>query len=85
MVLWDRDKRVVAILVLFILVTIGTLKWDPSSSFCAHRGPTPAAAAGVDLSPYLRSVSDNLSILIFAAPTLGTNLLSTGLIAWKFW
>ncbi|KAF8266937.1 hypothetical protein EI94DRAFT_1802332 [Lactarius quietus] len=66
-VLWNRDKRVIAILLLFILGT--------------------AAAAG----PSHQSIQDESNVklgeraLIMVGPTLGTNLLSTGLIAWKAW
>ena len=82
---------------LFILGTTGT---DPStSSFCAHLEPTHAAAAGCDLglnvvtlaSPSYHSIQDDSNLklgelgMIWIVPTLGTNLLSTGLIAWKFW
>ncbi|KAI9450474.1 hypothetical protein BJY52DRAFT_1356565 [Lactarius psammicola] len=79
MVLWNRDKRVIAILLLFILGTI--------------------AAAGCDLglsliplfSPSHNSIQVESSVklgeraLIMVGPTLGTNLLSTGLITWKAW
>ena len=99
-VLWNRDKRIVAIILLFILGTTGTYKWEPSSSsFCAHRVPTPAAAAACDIGINLVALfaqshtciqdEGDLNLgklaLIFAGPTLATNLLSTGLIAWKFW
>ncbi|KAF8466078.1 hypothetical protein DFH94DRAFT_698583 [Russula ochroleuca] len=78
-VLWNKDKRVIAILLLFILGTV--------------------AAAGSDLglslaplfNPSHQSIQDESSVklgeraLIMVGPTLGTNLLSTGLIAWKSW
>ncbi|KAN0129144.1 hypothetical protein V8E53_013015 [Lactarius tabidus] len=78
-VLWNRDKRVIAILLLFILGT--------------------TAAAGSDLGLSLRplfdpshySIDDDTNVkigeraLIMGGPTLATNLLSTGLIAWKAW
>ena len=58
-----------------------------------------AAAAGSDLglslvplfSPSHQSIEDESNVklgeraLILVGPTLATNLLSTGLIAWKFW
>jgi len=78
-VLWNKDKRVIAILVLFIL------------------GTTAAAGADIGLSlaplfnPSHESIQDASSVklgeraLIMVGPTLGTNLLSTGLIAWKAW
>ncbi|KAI9450469.1 hypothetical protein BJY52DRAFT_1356549 [Lactarius psammicola] len=69
-VLWNRDKRVIAVLLLFILGTI--------------------AAAGCELGlglvpPSGNSFISNPGPLIMVGPTLGTNLLSTGLIAWKAW
>jgi hypothetical protein len=58
-----------------------------------------AAAAGCDLglslvplfNPSHQSIQDESGVklgeraLIMVGPTLGTNLLSTGLIAWKAW
>ncbi|KAI9450470.1 hypothetical protein BJY52DRAFT_176724 [Lactarius psammicola] len=69
-VLWNRDKRVIAVLLLFILGTI--------------------AAAGCELGLGLASSPGDILIsdpgpLIMVGPTLATNLLSTGLIAWKAW
>jgi hypothetical protein len=71
-VLWNKDKRVIAILVIFILGTI--------------------AAAGYGLASGLLSTfpeDSNLTLgkldIIMIGPTLGTNLLSTALIAWKAW
>ncbi|KAH9995256.1 hypothetical protein BJV77DRAFT_1066347 [Russula vinacea] len=78
-VLWNKDKRVIAILLLFIL------------------GTTAAAGSDLGLSlaplfnPSHQSIQDQSSVklgeraLIMVGPTLGTNLLSTGLIAWKSW
>ncbi|KAH8991866.1 hypothetical protein EDB86DRAFT_1532728 [Lactarius hatsudake] len=81
-VLWNRDKRVIAILLLFIL------------------GTTAAAGCELGLSlvpvfnseaPYYFTTAEepratvNYGPLIMVGPTLGTNLLSTGLIAWKAW
>ncbi|KAH9027238.1 hypothetical protein EDB85DRAFT_123772 [Lactarius pseudohatsudake] len=71
-VLWNRDKRIIAILLLLILGTTAAAGCElglgdpvpPSgqSSFQGDRGP-----------------------LIMVGPTLATNLVSTGLIAWKAW
>ncbi|KAH9051197.1 hypothetical protein EDB83DRAFT_2398571 [Lactarius deliciosus] len=68
-VIWDRDKRVIAILLLFILGTIAAAGCEiglgvvpPFSQFTSQSGP-----------------------LYMVGPSLGTNLLSTGLIAWKAW
>ncbi|KAH9173229.1 hypothetical protein EDB89DRAFT_747509 [Lactarius sanguifluus] len=81
-VLWNRDKRVIAILLLFIL------------------GTTAAAGCELGLSlvplfnsetPYYVNAAEgprttaNFGPLIMVGPTLATNLLSTGLIAWKAW
>ena len=66
---------------------------------CAHRELPFAAAAGCDLglslvplfSPSHQSIQDESNVrlgeraLIMVGPTLATNLLSTGLIAWKAW
>ncbi|KAF8266788.1 hypothetical protein EI94DRAFT_133506 [Lactarius quietus] len=67
-VLWNRDKRVIAILLFFIL------------------GTTVAAGYSVSLEKetYLTGQDKKLDLMT-VCPTLGTNLLSTGLIAWKAW
>jgi len=67
-VLWNRDKRVIAILLFFIL------------------GTTVAAGYSVSLEKesYLTGQVKKLDLMT-VCPTLGTNLLSTGLIAWKAW
>ena len=73
----------------------------PISSFptCAHLQFVVAAAAASDLvlslgplfDPSHKSIQDESAVkmgeraLIMFGPTLGTNLLSTGLIAWKAW
>jgi len=78
-VIWNRNKRVIAILSLFILGT--------------------TAAAGCDLglsleplfNPSHHSIEDESNVkfgeraLILGGPTLATDILSTGLIAWKAW
>ncbi|KAI9429369.1 hypothetical protein BJY52DRAFT_128223 [Lactarius psammicola] len=69
-VLWNRHKCVIAILLLFIFGTI--------------------AAAGCELGLSLitntsQGETVGLGPLIMVGPTLATNLLSTGLIAWKAW
>ena len=50
-VLWDRDRRVVAILVLFILVTIGIFKWDPHRHFVLILDQNPQLPLVVTLVP----------------------------------
>jgi hypothetical protein len=98
-VLWNKDKRVIAILTLFILGTTGVS--CPTSSFptSAYRLFVMAAAAVSDLVLSLRplfdpsheSIQDESPVkmgeraLIMVGPTLGTNILSTGLIGWKAW
>ncbi|KAH9173221.1 hypothetical protein EDB89DRAFT_747202 [Lactarius sanguifluus] len=70
-VLWNRDKRIIAILLLLILGT--------------------TAAAGCELGldfipPSSRTrFQTNFGPLIMVGPTLGTNVVSTGLVAWKAW
>ncbi|KAH9026516.1 hypothetical protein EDB85DRAFT_2175271 [Lactarius pseudohatsudake] len=71
-VLWNRDKRIIAILLLLILGTAaaagcelrlgGSVAPSGNGSFQGDRGP-----------------------LIMVGPTLATNLISTGLIAWRAW
>jgi len=72
-VLWNKDKRVITILAIFIL------------------GTTVAAGCAIAFEIY-QGVFANYSTpsvgrlnLIVAGPTLCTNLLSTGFIAWKAW
>ena len=62
---------------------------------CAHLEPLITAAAGYGVFINLPSISsedEGLSLgmlesitAIMIGPTLGTNLLSTALIAWKAW
>ncbi|KAH8991842.1 hypothetical protein EDB86DRAFT_1531661 [Lactarius hatsudake] len=70
-VLWNRDKRIIAILLLLIL------------------GTTAAAGCELGLDPLPPSGQSSFQgdegPLIMVGPTLGTNLVSTGLIAWKAW
>ncbi|KAH8985016.1 hypothetical protein EDB92DRAFT_1390488 [Lactarius akahatsu] len=78
-VLWNRHSHVIAILLLFIL------------------GTTAAAGCelGLSLVPLFKSdlpyfttqgkATVNFGPLIMVGPTLATNLVSTGLIAWKAW
>ncbi|KAH8993736.1 hypothetical protein EDB92DRAFT_1944426 [Lactarius akahatsu] len=81
-VLWNRDKRVIAILLLFILGTTAAAGCELGLSlvpvFNSDLPYYSPAAAG------LRGTV-NFGPLIMVGPTLGTNLLSTGLIAWKAW
>ncbi|KAN0141232.1 hypothetical protein V8E53_000988 [Lactarius tabidus] len=75
-VLWNRDKRVIAILLLFILGTIVAAGYDLGLSMVTLFGPSPQDEGYVKWGE---------RDLIMGGPTLGTNLLSTGLIAWKAW
>ncbi|KAH9173222.1 hypothetical protein EDB89DRAFT_2228935 [Lactarius sanguifluus] len=94
-VLWNRDKRVIAILLLFILGTTGTYKGPLLVVVVCSSGPTLVAAAGCELGlsviPIFRPpynsvpITANYGPLIMVGPTLATNLISTGLIAWKAW
>jgi len=98
-VLWNKDKRVIATLTLFILGTTGVSCSTSSFPTCAHLQFVMAAAAAFDLvlnlGPLFDSSHKNIQdesgvkmgerVLIMFGPTLGTNLLSTGLIAWKAW
>ncbi|KAH8991860.1 hypothetical protein EDB86DRAFT_3180766 [Lactarius hatsudake] len=81
-VLWNRDKRVIAILLLFILGT--------TAAAGCELGLSLAPVFNSDLPYYSPAAAGlrgtvNYGPLIMVGPTLGTNLLSTGLIAWKAW
>ncbi|KAH9052578.1 hypothetical protein EDB87DRAFT_1692111 [Lactarius vividus] len=71
-VLWNRDKRIIAILLLLILGTI-------AAAGCEVGLGDPVPSSGQ------RSFQSDVGPLIMVGPTLGTNLVSTGLIAWKAW
>ncbi|KAH9021759.1 hypothetical protein EDB84DRAFT_1441378 [Lactarius hengduanensis] len=73
-VLWNRDKRVIALLLLFI---IGT-----TAAVGCEIGLFVVPAFGLPSDNFPFPVSTNISLLL-AVPILGTNLVSTGLIAWK--
>ncbi|KAH9032243.1 hypothetical protein EDB85DRAFT_1259770 [Lactarius pseudohatsudake] len=75
-VLWNRDKRVIALLLLFI---IGT-----TAAVGCEIGLFVVPAFGLPSDNFRFPVSTNISLLL-AVPILGTNLVSTGLIAWKAW
>jgi len=72
-VLWNRDKRVIAVLVLSVLGTIAAAAYAFATGiiFCLIPDETNPMMGRLDL--------------ILICPTLATNLLSTGLIAWKAW
>ncbi|KAN0129146.1 hypothetical protein V8E53_013017 [Lactarius tabidus] len=72
-VLWNKDKRVIAILLLFILGTIA------AAGYCHAGGPIePGNFEDNNLKFGKRDT-------IMIGPTLVTNLLSTTLLAWKAW
>jgi len=68
-ILWNHDKRIIAILGFFILGTIGATGY--ALSFRVVGDSIVKSLGGKDL--------------IVIVPTLSTNLLSTGLIIWKAW
>ncbi|KAH8991835.1 hypothetical protein EDB86DRAFT_1531551 [Lactarius hatsudake] len=70
-VLWNRDKRIIALLLLFILGTTAAVGCEIGFFV-------------VPFDNFQITVSTNISLLL-AVPILGTNLVSTGLIAWKAW
>ncbi|KAH9006701.1 hypothetical protein EDB83DRAFT_727053 [Lactarius deliciosus] len=71
-VLWNRDKRIIAILLLLILGTA-------AAAGCELRLTNPVAPSAPS------SLAGDVGPLIMVGPTLGTNLVSTGMIAWKAW
>ncbi|KAH9026510.1 hypothetical protein EDB85DRAFT_169371 [Lactarius pseudohatsudake] len=71
-VLWHSDKRIVAILLLLILGTA-------AAAGCELRLRNPVAPSGQS------GFQSDQGPLIMVGPTLTTNLVSTGLIAWKAW
>ncbi|KAH8985004.1 hypothetical protein EDB92DRAFT_2105738 [Lactarius akahatsu] len=71
-VLWNRDKRIIAILLLLILGTT-------AAAGCELR-------LGISVIPSgNRSFQGDRGPLIMVGPTLATNLVSTGSITWKAW
>ncbi|KAH9028547.1 hypothetical protein EDB84DRAFT_1563059 [Lactarius hengduanensis] len=71
-ILWNRDKRIIAILLLLILGTA-------AAAGCELRLDNPVAPSAKS------SLVGDMGPLIMVGPTLATNLVSTGLIAWKAW
>ncbi|KAH9072393.1 hypothetical protein EDB83DRAFT_2517163 [Lactarius deliciosus] len=71
-VLWNRDKRIIAILLLLILGTT-------AAAGCELGLGDPVPPSGQS------GFQSDQGPLIMVGPTLGTNLVSTGLIAWKAW
>ncbi|KAH9028549.1 hypothetical protein EDB84DRAFT_1498098 [Lactarius hengduanensis] len=71
-VLWNRDKRIIAILLLLILGTTAA-----AGSELPLDSPVPPSGQS--------GFQSDQGPLIMVGPTLATNLVSTGLIAWKAW
>ncbi|KAH9026518.1 hypothetical protein EDB85DRAFT_169729 [Lactarius pseudohatsudake] len=71
-VLWNRDKRIIVILLLLILGTT-------AAAGCELGLGNPVPPSGES------SFQGDRGPLIMVGPTLATNLVSTGLIAWKAW
>jgi hypothetical protein len=77
-VLWNRDKRVIAILLFLILGSTAAAVWDLYFTIAPLMGPTNWSIESTG------RVGER-ALLFLAVPTLATNLLCTGLIAWKAW
>ncbi|KAH9014579.1 hypothetical protein EDB83DRAFT_2321463 [Lactarius deliciosus] len=79
-VLWNRDKRIIAVLLLFIFGTIAAAGCELGLRL------VPIFKSGL---PFLSTIQVgtivNAGPLIMVGPTLATNLVSTGLITWKAW
>ncbi|KAH8991890.1 hypothetical protein EDB86DRAFT_3079513 [Lactarius hatsudake] len=82
-VLWNRDKRIIAVLLLFIFGTTAAAGCELGLRLA------PIFKSGL---PFLSTIQAgtivNAGPLIMVGrlgPTLATNLVSTGLIAWKAW
>jgi len=70
-ILWNKNRRIIAVLGLFILGTIGAAGYALSFRSFGVVGDSFTSLGGMDL--------------IVIVPTLSTNMLSTGLITWKAW
>ncbi|KAH9007672.1 hypothetical protein EDB84DRAFT_1572647 [Lactarius hengduanensis] len=79
-VLWNRDKRIIAILLFLILGTTAAAGYElvPDFVIC-FRYNIPY------YHQYYGGTTGDSGPLIMVFPTLATNLVSTGLIAWKAW
>ncbi|KAI9439104.1 hypothetical protein H4582DRAFT_2075759 [Lactarius indigo] len=78
-VLWNRDKRVIAILLLLILGTAAIGGYELGSLVPDFKYAMPY------YYNYRIGRTRDSGPQIMAGPTLGTNIVSTGLIAWKAW
>ncbi|KAH9014614.1 hypothetical protein EDB83DRAFT_2441309 [Lactarius deliciosus] len=70
-VLWNRDKRLIAILLLLILGTTAATGCELGLNFLPQFGRT--------------RFQSNFGPLIMVGPTLATHVVSTRLVAWKAW
>jgi hypothetical protein len=77
-VLWNRDKRVIAVLLFFILGSTAAAVCDLYFSIIPLFGAASRSIEG-------QGKVGERALLFVVGPTLATNLLSTSLIAWKAW
>ncbi|KAI0258134.1 hypothetical protein BC834DRAFT_119953 [Gloeopeniophorella convolvens] len=73
-VLWRWDRRVLLILGTCILGTLGAAGFDLKLALEVHPGTENE-----------RGLQQGTVAMVIVAPMLGTNILSTSLIAWKAW
>lgn len=74
-IIWNKDKRVIATLVIYILGN--TVSAACSIAFGLKKG--------IFFDNYSNPSVARLASLMVSVPTLGSNMLSTGFIAWKAW
>ncbi|KAF8466063.1 hypothetical protein DFH94DRAFT_781592 [Russula ochroleuca] len=73
-VLWKYDRRVVTLLTVFVLGTLAACSYDLKLALQTQPGTQGE-----------QNLEEGKVAVIVAAPMLGTNVLSTFLIAWKAW
>ncbi|KAI9447121.1 hypothetical protein F5148DRAFT_738015 [Russula earlei] len=74
MVLWRYDRRVVSILSICVLGTLAAYVYDLTLALKTHPGRDGQ-----------ENIPQGTVAVILVGPMLGTNVLSTSLIAWKAW
>ncbi|KAH9010241.1 hypothetical protein EDB85DRAFT_1902330 [Lactarius pseudohatsudake] len=84
-VLWNRDKRIIAILLLLILGTTAVAGYELYFSLAFNFSLDPTGHYVPYYDVFRLGTTGDSGPLIMVGPTLGTNLVSTGLIAWKAW